>query len=286
MYDKIQIKHVIYVLAILNSLFMTGCSHLHHNSPQKLAHFSYEKPIDCSGNIPIIAHWGAGWHTSLVIPKNKLDIGHYFSDFEFIEINWGDYGFYKAGSNQLSQILAAPKALLLPSSSVMYIVGRPKQRQLWCNQYNKSIHYSETDKLLLSEKNSQENNINICSKMIIDNEIILSYFDGIVIWITPADYDAIVEIVNNSFKLDINSQSIDIGNGYLFDPVYSTVGRFFESNKHYYGAFQTCNTYTAQLLGEIESIKSFKNTLVFRSDTIFKFLIEQNKKGNKCVQIF
>lgn len=85
-----------------------------------------ESRISCSESKPhrlyVTNH---GWHTGLVIDAGTL-IGHIgalglrFPEARFIEVGWGDAGFYQA--EEISAGLAL-KALAWPSKSVMHLVG-------------------------------------------------------------------------------------------------------------------------------------------------------------------
>jgi uncharacterized protein (TIGR02117 family) len=68
---------------------------------------------------------GHGWHTGLVLPYADIsrtdwpESGDFF-DAKFVEVGWGDEGFYRA--DHITPQLVA-KAAFLPTPSVMHVVG-------------------------------------------------------------------------------------------------------------------------------------------------------------------
>lgn len=75
-----------------------------------------------SKSVYVVSH---GWHTGLVIECDDIsediwpEAGH-FSEARYLEIGWGDEGFYRAKK------ITAPlclKAALLPTPTVMHVVG-------------------------------------------------------------------------------------------------------------------------------------------------------------------
>jgi len=84
------------------------------------------EPFDNGGQHPVtvVSH---GWHTSLVVPAPLLmaslpRLAERFGDAGYIEIGWGDQGFYQA--SEISFGLAL-NALLWPTSSVIHAVAVP-----------------------------------------------------------------------------------------------------------------------------------------------------------------
>ncbi len=72
--------------------------------------------------IYIVKH---GWHAGVVIPVSGIPEGllpekWYFGKARFLEIGWGDSGFYQA--DVITTSLTA-NALLLPTRSVVHVVG-------------------------------------------------------------------------------------------------------------------------------------------------------------------
>jgi len=278
------LKQLILLSALLT---LTACSSLYHKNTVKQRYVSYtDQPHNCKGTIPVVVHWGAGWHTSIVIPNKDIEVSEYFKKFPYLEINWGDKGFYKAGANKLEQKLAAPKALFVPSQSVMYFVGIPENKQKWCEVYDSTIELTETDKLFLSKKkqNSSSESINICSRIEHDYADLFQYYDARQIWITESDFSAMTQKINNAIRFASNGEPIDLGNGYLFNSAYSTAGRFFESDINYFGLSYTCNSWTAEVLGEIKLLQAIKNRQIYRSEAIFDFIEQEMKKGRSCIR--
>lgn len=72
--------------------------------------------------IYIIRH---GWHTGLAvrtsdIPKHLIPEKSHFHNMRYLEIGWGDKGFYQAKKITVTLSL---KALLIPTDSVIHMVG-------------------------------------------------------------------------------------------------------------------------------------------------------------------
>lgn len=279
----IKVIKIIFIIIICFNL--SGCFSLDHETTFNQRYSSYtQHPEGCDGTIPIVVHWGSGWHTSLVIPNKELKVGQYFKNFPYIEVNWGDKGFYQAGASEMKQKLAAPKALLIPSESVMYFVGVAENSTGWCDLYDSALTLTDADKLLINSKLDKP--LTMCSDIKVDYGDMFQYYDARQIWITPNEFSALTKRINKSISVSANGNLVDLGNGYLFDSVYSTAGRFFESSISYFGMFHTCNSWTAGLLGEIETIKSIRDSWIFRSEPIFEFLEQEIKIGNACVRKF
>lgn len=68
---------------------------------------------------------GHGWHSGLVLRPNDVPLELFpeirnFSDSEFVELGWGDEGFYCA--KQITTPLVM-RALFMPTPSVMHVAG-------------------------------------------------------------------------------------------------------------------------------------------------------------------
>ena len=68
-----------------------------------------------------------GWHTGFVVPSRYVqqqlpELKNRFADTSYLEIGWGDKGFYQAETITASITL---NALLWPSDSVMHVVAVP-----------------------------------------------------------------------------------------------------------------------------------------------------------------
>ncbi|WP_158089323.1 DUF2459 domain-containing protein [Magnetofaba australis] len=77
---------------------------------------------------------GHGWHTGVVVDlarvgHDQLAAAQDFANFRYLEIGWGDEGFYRAPNNDITVGLAA-RAIFLPTPSVLHLVGinAPPQR--------------------------------------------------------------------------------------------------------------------------------------------------------------
>jgi uncharacterized protein (TIGR02117 family) len=69
---------------------------------------------------------GHGWHTGLVVPNGNALLAECpalvrFAGWEFVEIGWGDEGFYRGGTSISLDV--ALKAVATPTPTVLHIVG-------------------------------------------------------------------------------------------------------------------------------------------------------------------
>ena len=79
-------------------------------------------PSGAGKTLFVVSH---GWHTGIVVPRKFIIPGVWpenqdFSQFEFLEVGWGDEGFYRAKKITTGTAL---KAVFWPTSSVLHIVG-------------------------------------------------------------------------------------------------------------------------------------------------------------------
>ena len=89
-----------------------GCAPLQQVSPES------EKKI----TLYLVGH---GWHTGIVlpaaaIPEPLLPVRRFFDKYEYFELSWGDEDFFKSNDFKVGILI---KAALLPSASVMHVVG-------------------------------------------------------------------------------------------------------------------------------------------------------------------
>jgi len=73
-------------------------------------------------DIHVLSH---GWHTGVIVKREDLAaqvpaLTERFGDYEFLEVGWGDAGFYQAQKITTGITL---RAIFLPTSSVVHIVG-------------------------------------------------------------------------------------------------------------------------------------------------------------------
>lgn len=66
-----------------------------------------------------------GWHTGIIVPADALrqrlpDLAARFPYYDWLEIGWGDAGFYQ---NETITIALTLNAVLTPSDTVMHVVG-------------------------------------------------------------------------------------------------------------------------------------------------------------------
>ena len=99
-------------LMLLFVLGRAGCAPLQQISPET------EKKI----TLYLVGH---GWHTGIVIPaaaipEHLLPVRQFYDEYTYFELSWGDEDFFKSNEFKVSTLL---KAALLPSASVMHVVG-------------------------------------------------------------------------------------------------------------------------------------------------------------------
>jgi uncharacterized protein (TIGR02117 family) len=76
-------------------------------------------------SIYVVSH---GWHTGIVFPRERLlefvpDLKSRFPAGEYLEIGWGDKGFYQA--NEITSGITL-KAILWPTETVVHVVAVPR----------------------------------------------------------------------------------------------------------------------------------------------------------------
>ena len=94
----------------------------------------------------VVSH---GWHTGIVVPTADLlavipELKARFSDSQYLEIGWGDKGFYQAEEITTGFTL---RAIFLPTESVVHVVAIPKSPY-------ESFPYSKIQFLCLGDRNS------------------------------------------------------------------------------------------------------------------------------------
>ena len=102
----------LFMLLFLFFLGSAGCAPLQQVSPES------EKKI----TLYLVGH---GWHTGIVIPaaaipEHLLPVRQFYDKYEYFELSWGDEDFFKSNEFKVGILL---KAALLPSASVMHVVG-------------------------------------------------------------------------------------------------------------------------------------------------------------------
>lgn len=90
-------------------------------------------PIQYPARIYVVNH---GWHTGVIIPGHLAthinpEIAKRFAAYQYLELGWGDAGFYQSESITTSLAL---KALLLPTESVVHIAGFNKEPFTYFNK--------------------------------------------------------------------------------------------------------------------------------------------------------
>lgn len=109
------------LLSVFVVMTASGCGwkqliNVRSQTPVQLA--SYEQ--ETGTTIYLVGH---GWHTGLVLPARKIDYADFpeaedYWQADYLEIGWGDEGFYRA--EKITPALVA-KAALLPTPSVMHV---------------------------------------------------------------------------------------------------------------------------------------------------------------------
>lgn len=105
------------------SCLVTGCTlpsyvTQRQSEPIQLANFGQ----DTSKTVYVVGH---GWHTGLVLRTSDIspDVVPEIRDFEdthFVELGWGDEGFYRARSITIPLVL---RAAFWPTPSVLHVAG-------------------------------------------------------------------------------------------------------------------------------------------------------------------
>ena len=107
-------------------LFIAGCA----TAPDALA-----PPVDHSPTQPRaqrIFAVGHGWHVGLVLPAEPLvstlpELKRRFGNTQYLEIGWGDKGFYQAPDQDITFALTL-QAMFWSSGAVMHVVALPAAR--------------------------------------------------------------------------------------------------------------------------------------------------------------
>jgi len=118
----ISTRYGLVALALVCSL--SGCKILQlpstrrAQSPVELASHS----VSPETTIFLVGH---GWHTGLVLPVNNIEAENFpeaadFRQADFIEVGWGDEGFYRA--TKITPTIIT-KAAFWPTPSVMHVAG-------------------------------------------------------------------------------------------------------------------------------------------------------------------
>ena len=123
----------------LTLLLITACAAQHYTTAPLTAQAQNSKAVY------VVSH---GWHTGFVIPADALQaripaLKTRFTDTLFLEIGWGDKGFYQAQEITTGLTL---RAMFWSSGSILHVVAVPHNvRRYFAN--------SEQASLCLSERN-------------------------------------------------------------------------------------------------------------------------------------
>ncbi|MBD3673940.1 MAG: DUF2459 domain-containing protein [Planctomycetaceae bacterium] len=118
----ISTRYGLLALALVCSL--SGCK-IFHYTPAWRAQTPVEFASHTESSQATVFLVGHGWHTGLVLPVNNIDRGNFpeakdFQEADFIEVGWGDEGFYRA-TKMTPTIIT--KAAFWPTPSVMHVAG-------------------------------------------------------------------------------------------------------------------------------------------------------------------
>lgn len=108
---------------LLLMLLETGCQTTNRTAEQPsnpIQHASFEHPHEKT--IYVVGH---GWHTGLVLKTSDVSPELFpevrdFTDTQFIELGWGDEGFYRADKITAPLVM---RAALWPTPSVLHVAG-------------------------------------------------------------------------------------------------------------------------------------------------------------------
>jgi uncharacterized protein (TIGR02117 family) len=144
----------ILALIVLLSAFVSGCS-------------TYPKVVEpaqvLQGKAVTVQVASHGWHTGIILPAELIyaripELEARFVGVDFLEIGWGDAGFYQA--NQITSGITF-RAIFLPTDSVVHVVGLDEPASLYfSNSLVKPVQVDQAnlDSLLSFVSNSFEQN--------------------------------------------------------------------------------------------------------------------------------
>ena len=117
------------LIALLASL-LSGCAVCDRFTDQPVFRGQSEPPVGTDGaggderthRVYLVGH---GWHTGIVIERDDANRdewpeAQHFYESRYIEVGWGDEGFYQA--ERITPPLVA-KAIFLPTPSVLHVAG-------------------------------------------------------------------------------------------------------------------------------------------------------------------
>ncbi|MBC8210316.1 MAG: TIGR02117 family protein [Gammaproteobacteria bacterium] len=122
---------------LILALLISACSSLPHVIQPVAGDYA-----EVDDTIFVVSH---GWHTGLVIPARLIqsripELKARFKDAPYIEIGWGDKGFYQ--STEITSGLTI-RAIFWPTESVMHVVAIPEK----ADQY---FPHSRVEKICLT----------------------------------------------------------------------------------------------------------------------------------------
>ncbi|HHI94558.1 MAG TPA: TIGR02117 family protein [Gammaproteobacteria bacterium] len=110
-------QYLVKLISGVLALLVAGCS----TKPyiiKPAENISSEKP----NKIYVVGH---DWHTGFIIPANRIQrlvpgLAERFGNADFLELGWGDKGFYLSGEMTAGLVL---RAIFWPTDSVMHVVA-------------------------------------------------------------------------------------------------------------------------------------------------------------------
>ncbi len=115
--SKFHAMKNIFVMVLV--VLLSACS-----SKPYIVQYSDEFSGSGDNEVYIVSH---GWHTGIVVPASAIQeklpkLKDRFDDAPYLELGWGDKGFYQA--NEISSGLTL-RAMFWPTGSVMHVVSVP-----------------------------------------------------------------------------------------------------------------------------------------------------------------
>jgi hypothetical protein len=180
----------------------------------------------CDKPYSIYVYKGSDIHSSLLLPSQFLKIAPYFSQFSYVEFNFGDEGFYKAGTDVAKFVTRGAVAMTKGGQGVILLTPVAKS---------------------VAERNA------FCAKSSIDSCIDIQFLNplidarrGFEIRITEKELKNLSEAIRKLVKFDdkgtpaVAAEAAEWG--------YASDSFFFRSTAYYQGFTNNCVQLNARLL--------------------------------------